>query len=87
MSQFRSAEFLTAVSDIHVLVFMATLDIMPLRYVASSFRKMLDVIFVFVGTFLDLYTRQSGLQMWKLPESGAILTIGARCRRSSRPPP
>jgi len=31
MSQFRSAEFLTAVSDIHVLVFMATLDIMPLR--------------------------------------------------------
>ena len=32
MAQFRSAEFLTAVSDIHVLVFMATLDIMPLRY-------------------------------------------------------
>lgn len=31
MAQFRSAEFLTAVSDIHVLVFMATLDIMPLR--------------------------------------------------------
>ena len=31
MSQFRSAEFLTAVSDIHVLVFLATLDIMPLR--------------------------------------------------------
>eukprot|EP00092_Neocalanus_flemingeri_P040162 GFUD01043747.1.p1 GENE.GFUD01043747.1~~GFUD01043747.1.p1 ORF type:complete len:562 (+),score=130.40 GFUD01043747.1:53-1738(+) len=31
MSQFRSAEFLTAVSDLHVLIFMATLDIMPLR--------------------------------------------------------
>merc|ERR1711874_945045 len=31
MSQFRSAEFLTAVSDIHVLVFLASLDIMPLR--------------------------------------------------------
>jgi len=31
MAQFRSAEFLTAVSDLHVLVFMATLDIMPLR--------------------------------------------------------
>jgi len=31
MSQFRSAEFLKAVSDLHVLVFMATLDIMPLR--------------------------------------------------------
>lgn len=31
MSQFRSAEFLNAVSDLHVLVFMATLDIMPLR--------------------------------------------------------
>jgi len=31
MSQFRSAEFLTAVSDVHVLVFLATLDIMPLR--------------------------------------------------------
>ena len=34
MAQFRSAEFLTAVSGIHVLVFMATLDIMPLRSVA-----------------------------------------------------
>jgi len=31
IDQFRSAEFLTAVSDLHVLVFMATLDIMPLR--------------------------------------------------------
>jgi len=31
MSQFRSAEFLTAISDIHVLAFMATNDIMPLR--------------------------------------------------------
>eukprot|EP00092_Neocalanus_flemingeri_P040163 GFUD01043748.1.p1 GENE.GFUD01043748.1~~GFUD01043748.1.p1 ORF type:complete len:467 (+),score=99.14 GFUD01043748.1:53-1453(+) len=31
MSQFRSAEFLTAVSDLHVLIFMATQDIMPLR--------------------------------------------------------
>ena len=35
MAQFRSAEFLTAVSDIHVLIFMATIDIMPIRYVAS----------------------------------------------------
>ena len=32
MSQFRSAEFLSAVSDLHVLVFMASLDIVPLRY-------------------------------------------------------
>lgn len=31
MSQFRSAEFLSAVSDLHVLVFMASLDIVPLR--------------------------------------------------------
>merc|ERR550519_357673 len=31
MTQFPSAEFLDAVSDIHVLIFMATLDIMPLR--------------------------------------------------------
>ena len=32
MSQFRSAEFLTAISDLHVLMFMATNEIMPLRY-------------------------------------------------------
>ena len=31
MSQFRSAEFLTAISDLHVLMFMATNEIMPLR--------------------------------------------------------
>lgn len=32
ITQFRSAEFFDAVSDFHVLIFMATLDIMPLRY-------------------------------------------------------
>lgn len=31
ISQFRSAEFFDAISDFHVLIFMATLDIMPLR--------------------------------------------------------
>ena len=31
MNQFRSAEFLQAISDIHVLVFMAQNEIMPLR--------------------------------------------------------
>lgn len=31
MTQFRSAEFLDSVSDLHVLIFMATLEIMPLR--------------------------------------------------------
>jgi len=32
ISQFRSAEFLDSVSDIHVLVFMATTDVIPLRH-------------------------------------------------------
>ena len=32
MSQFRSAEFLQALSDLHVLLFLAGNDIMPLRY-------------------------------------------------------
>merc|ERR1712227_390734 len=31
MSQFRSAEFLTAVSDLHVLMFLATNEILPMR--------------------------------------------------------
>ena len=31
MNQFRSAEFLQAISDIHVLLFMAQNEIMPLR--------------------------------------------------------
>jgi len=31
ISQFRSAEFLDSVSDLHVLVFMATTDVIPLR--------------------------------------------------------
>jgi len=31
MTQFRSAEFLDSVSDLHVLLFMMTLDIVPLR--------------------------------------------------------
>ena len=31
MNQFRSAEFLLAISDIHVLVFMAQNEIMPMR--------------------------------------------------------
>ena len=31
MNQFRSAEFYDAVADLHVLVFMANLDIIPLR--------------------------------------------------------
>ena len=31
MSQFRSAEFLQALSDLHVLLFLAGNDIMPLR--------------------------------------------------------
>merc|ERR1712071_148404 len=31
ISQFKSSEFFSCVSDLHVLVFMATLDIMPLR--------------------------------------------------------
>ena len=31
MNQFRSAEFLQAISDIHVLVFMAQNEIMPMR--------------------------------------------------------
>ncbi|XP_023328940.1 nuclear protein localization protein 4 homolog isoform X2 [Eurytemora carolleeae] len=31
VNQFRSAEFLEAVSDLHVLIFMANLDIIPLR--------------------------------------------------------
>jgi nuclear protein localization family protein 4 len=35
ITQFRSAEFFDAVSDFHVLIFMATLDIMPLRYTLS----------------------------------------------------
>ena len=30
-SQFRSAEFLTAVSDLHVLMFLATNEILPMR--------------------------------------------------------
>jgi hypothetical protein len=33
MNQFRSAEFLLAISDIHVLVFMAQNEIMPMREV------------------------------------------------------
>ena len=32
MSQFSSAEFLQALSDLHVLLFLAGNDIMPLRY-------------------------------------------------------
>merc|ERR1719431_833504 len=32
ISQFRSAEFLDSVSDLHVLVFMATTDVIPLRH-------------------------------------------------------
>ena len=32
ISQFKDNEFPEFVSDLHVLVFMATLDIMPLRY-------------------------------------------------------
>lgn len=35
MNQFRSAEFLQAISDIHVLVFMAQNEIMPLRWDCS----------------------------------------------------
>lgn len=31
ITQFRSAEFFDAIADFHVLIFMATLDIMPLR--------------------------------------------------------
>ena len=31
-SQFRSAEFLTAVSDLHVLMFLATNEILPMRW-------------------------------------------------------
>ena len=31
ISQFKDSEFPEFVSDLHVLVFMATLDIMPLR--------------------------------------------------------
>jgi len=33
INQFRSAEFLDSVSDFHVLVFMATTDVIPLRHV------------------------------------------------------
>jgi len=46
VNQFRSAEFLEAVSDLHVLIFMANLDIIPLRLVTHVliFMTNLDII-------------------------------------------
>ena len=39
ISQFKDNEFPEFVSDLHVLVFMATLDIMPLRYFVTLWKR------------------------------------------------
>ena len=39
ISQFRSAEFYDAVADFHVLVFLAALDIVPLRFVLFEYYR------------------------------------------------
>ena len=48
MNQFRSAEFLQAISDIHVLVFMAQNEIMPLRL---EYNHITYIFFLLIFTF------------------------------------